>query len=113
MLMSETRIHSHDQHLIKIRKYFFQHRCWSSWVNGHSSAFCKSLNTLHRTVQIVVTFPMNEKRCRAGLGELFEEKIRIRNHQVSLERQTRDSAERMHNRRSDGDVGDEMSVHHI
>jgi hypothetical protein len=32
---------------------------------------------------------------------------------VRLKRQARDSAKRLYNRRSDGDVGDEMSVHHI
>src|ERR1035437_6765154 len=92
MLMSEARIHSHDQHLIEVWEYFFQNRCRGSGVNCHSSAFSKSLNTLHRAVQIVVTFPMNEKRIRAGLGKLVEETIRIGNHQVRLQRQARDSA---------------------
>ena len=61
MLMSEARIHSHDQHLIEVWEYFFQNRRRGSGVNCHSSAFSKSLNTLHRAVAIVVTFPMNEK----------------------------------------------------
>ena len=32
---------------------------------------------------------------------------------MRLQRQTRDSSERLHNRSSNGDVGNEVSVHHI
>jgi hypothetical protein len=56
---------------------------------------------------------MDQKQIRSRLGKLFEEKIRVGNHQVCLQRQARDSPERLHNRSSESDVGNEMSVHYI
>src|ERR1700740_1073585 len=87
MLMPESRIHSHDQHMVEIWEDFFQNRRRSSRVNCPSSTFSKRLNALPRAVQIVVTFPMNKKCGRAGLSKLVQENVRIGNHQVRLQRQ--------------------------
>src|SRR5437667_872678 len=47
-------------------------------------------------MQVVVTFPVNEKRIRTGLDKFFQEKVWIRDHHVYLERETGHAPERLH-----------------
>ena len=74
MLMPETRIDRHDQHLFDISYDLLQHRGWGCRVDGHSSAFAQRLDVLHCAVQIGVAFPMHKKRIRARLDELVKKK---------------------------------------
>lgn len=59
--MSETRIYSHDQHLVEIRQKLFQHGRGSCRVNRNSYPSTQALDALHCAMQIVVPFPVNEK----------------------------------------------------
>ena len=49
----------------------------------------------------------------AGLGEGLEEGIDRRDHQMDVERLGGVRPQRLHHRRADGEVGDEMAVHHV
>ena len=75
--------------------------------------FAQRLHALHGAMQIVVAFPVDEKRIGAGLGKFVEEKIRVRNHQVRFQRQARHGPQRLHDRRAHRNVGHEVSVHDI
>src|SRR5439155_9686330 len=92
MLMPEAGVDSHDQHLLNILQDFLQHRGRGCRVYDHSSPFTQCLDALYGTVQIAVAFPVNEERIRAGLDELVQEQVRIRDHQVNLQRQARHPA---------------------
>ena len=48
-----------------------------------------------------------------GLGEGVEEIVDRRNHQMDVERLGAVRAKRLHHRRADRQVGDEMPVHHV
>jgi hypothetical protein len=49
----------------------------------------------------------------AGIGECGDEGIDRRDHQMYVERQCAVRFERLDHVRANGDVGDEMSVHHV
>ena len=49
----------------------------------------------------------------ARARERLDEAIRLDDHQVEVERQRRRRAERLHDRRADRDVRDELAVHHV
>src|SRR5260370_11933658 len=70
MLMPETRIDRHDQHLFDVLYDFLQHRGWGCRVDGESGTFAQGFDTWHCAVQIGVTFPMNKKRIRPRFDEL-------------------------------------------
>ena len=111
--MPETRIHRHHQYLVEVGQDFFQHSRGSCGVNRYSGAFAQRSDTLHGAMQIVVALLVNQTRVAPGFGEFVEKQIRVGNHQVSLERQARHPPERVHDRRTNRDVGNKMSVHHI
>ena len=50
---------------------------------------------------------------KRGLGESLEIDIDGRDHQVDVERLLRVRPQRFHHAGADGDVGDEMPVHHV
>ena len=56
---------------------------------------------------------MDGDRVGAGLGEGVEKGIDRRDHQMDVERLGGVRADRLHHRRADRDVGDEMPVHHV
>ena len=58
-------------------------------------------------------FRMHGQAVGPGLGEGLEIRIDRRNHQMDIERLFGVRPQRLHHRRTDGDVGHEMAVHHI
>jgi hypothetical protein len=56
---------------------------------------------------------MHQKRIGPGLREFVDKEIGIRNHQVCLQRQARHSPQRPDDRCTHGNIGHEMSVHHV
>src|SRR4030095_16591946 len=64
-------------------------------------------------MQIVLVFPTHKKRIRPSLGKLVQEKVRVGNHQVRLQRQTRYLAKRLDDRRPNRNVRYEVSIHDI
>ena len=64
-------------------------------------------------MEVRAGFGMDGDDVRAGLGEGVEERIDRRDHQVDVERLLRVRPERLHHRRADREVGDEMAVHHV
>jgi len=68
---------------------------------------------LHRAVQIVVALPVDEERVGAGLDELVQKEIGIRDHQMDLERKLGHPPKGLDDRRAHGQIRHEMSVHHV
>src|SRR5262245_36119102 len=64
-------------------------------------------------MQVVVAFPVNQKRIRTCFGELFQVKIRVGNHQVGLQVQARHGPQRLYDHRSHRNVGHEVPIHDI
>jgi hypothetical protein len=56
---------------------------------------------------------VDEQRIGASLGKLFEKKVRVRNHQVRLQRQAGDRPQRLYDHRAHRNVGHEVPIHDI
>ena len=63
--------------------------------------------------QIRADLGMNGDRIGACLDECADVLARIFDHQVRVERQLRDFADRLHHRDADRQIGHEMAVHHV
>ena len=72
MLVPETRVYRHNQHLGDVRQDFLQNPDGGRRVDDHSGGFIQCLDALHCAVQIRVPFPVNEERIRAGLDKLVQ-----------------------------------------
>ena len=68
---------------------------------------------MQSAVQVPASFLVNRNPISPGFGEVRNELVWILNHEVAVERQLCGLAQRTHHRRSDGQVGNEMSVHNI
>src|SRR5215831_1005775 len=70
LLVSETRVDGHDEHLIHVWENCFQNRRGSGGINDHSGTFAQCLDVLHCTMQIGVSFPVNKEGIRPGFDKL-------------------------------------------
>ena len=48
-----------------------------------------------------------------GVGELLEQDLGVVDHEVAVEEEVGALAQRLHDRRADGEVGHEVTVHHV
>ena len=87
VLMSEAWIDSHDHYRVQVGQNLFQHGGGGCWIDDHSRAPAEILDAVHCAIQIVVAFPVHKKRIGSGLDEFVKEKIRIRDHEVCLQRE--------------------------
>ena len=76
-------------------------------------ALAQRPDPLHRAMQIVVALPVDQKRIGAGRGELLQEEVRVRDHQVDLEREPRHPPKRLDDRRAHREIRHEVPVHHV
>ena len=56
---------------------------------------------------------MHDAAVGARIGEAFEQDGRVVDHQMAVEEELGALAERPHDHRTDGEVGDEVAVHHV
>src|SRR5262245_24853071 len=56
---------------------------------------------------------MNEKGIGTGLDKFIQEEVWIRNHEMGFELQRSQFSQRLHDRRTHGNVGDEMAIHDV
>ena len=70
---------------------------------------------MHCTVRERSLLPSQWTRNEFGSGvdELFDEEIRIENHQMRLQRQARYFPQRADDGRAHREIGHEMSIHHV
>jgi hypothetical protein len=102
-----------DQHLVEVWHDLFQNGRGSRRVDGDADPLSQCLDALHGARQVVVAFPVDQERIGPGLRKLVDKKIGVRDHQVRLQRQMRRPPQRSDDRCSHGNVGHEMSIHHV
>ena len=72
-----------------------------------------ALDQMQGAIQMYAGFLVHGNPVGAGRGKLGNELVRILDHQVAIERQLGHLAQGLHQRRSHGQVGHEMTVHDI
>src|SRR5207249_6676063 len=113
VLMSEARVDGHDQDLLHVHEYLFQHGGWRRGIDDHARAFAERFDALYRAMQVGVAFPVDEEGIGSGLGEGLEKRIWVRHHQMRLEGKTRHRPQRLHDGWPHRQVRYEVPVHNI
>ncbi len=111
--MTESRINRHDKHLVHIGQDFLDHGCRSGRINNHPGPLAQRLDALDCPMQIIVTLPMHQERIRPSGHELIQEHVRVRDHEVNLQRQSSNRAQRFYYHGAERNVRHEMAVHYI
>jgi hypothetical protein len=78
--------------------------------SGFASVRC---NQMKGAIEVDAGFLVDGDPISPGFGKRGDEVIRPFNHEMAIERNFRDFAERGHDRGADGDVRDEMTIHHV
>ena len=73
------------------------------------------LNLVHAPMQVnrLGLLGVDRDDIRASLGKVRNALLRLDNHQMAIQRLVGDGAERVHNQRSNRDVRDKATVHHV
>jgi len=72
-----------------------------------------TLDQIQRAIQVPTGFEVHRHPVRTGISKRWNVIIRVLDHQVTIEREFGGLAERPHQLRAEGDVGDKMPVHHV
>jgi hypothetical protein len=67
VLMSESAVHHHDQHLVEVLHDLLQNGRANRRVNGDADPFSQRFDALHGARQIIVALPVDQKRIGPGL----------------------------------------------
>ena len=112
-LAAEARVHRHHQHEVHIAGDLFERDDRRRWIEHDPGFDAERLDGVNRAVQMGQDFDVDRDHRGAGAREGVDVAVRVGDHQVHIERHVRDALQRSHDRRADGDVRDEVSVHHV
>ena len=113
LLSAEARIDGHHQHEVDVLEHIIERLGRGRRIERNAGLLAERLDVLERAVEVRPSLGMDGDDVGAGLGESVEEQVDRRNHQMDVERLRRVRAERFHHARADGEVGNEMAVHHV
>ena len=112
-LPAEAGIHRHHQDEVDIGGDLFDRRHRRRRVEDHAGLGAELLDLRDGAMQVRQHLDVHRHHVRAGIDERLDVAIGIADHQVHVERQRGRLAQRLHDRHADGDVGHEVSVHHV
>jgi len=112
-LSPEPRIDGHDQDEVDVGGDLLERANGRRGVQNDAGLCAQGLDGVDRAMEVRQHFDMHRDHAGARLGECVEVLVGIHDHQVNIQRNLRDSPNRFHDRRSDGDVRDEMAVHDV
>jgi hypothetical protein len=82
-------------------------------VEHDARLLAERLDQLHGAVRMRPGLGMERNDIGPRVGKILHKLVDRRDHQMDIERLCAVRAQRLDHGRSDGDVGDEMTVHHI
>ncbi len=112
-LTAEAGIDRHHQHVVDVGGDVFEHHRWRRRIEHHASPDTQRLDGVHRAMQMRQDLDVDRHHRRARVGKRVDVLIGIRDHQVHVDRDLRDALDRLHDRRTHGDVRHEVAVHHV
>ena len=112
-LAPKARVDAHDQHEINIVDNGSNSIRRRRGIERYPGLRITSLYQLNCSVQVRARLRVSGKNIGSRFGERLDIWINRRNHEVHIERQVAVFSYRSYNRRTDCDVGDEVSVHDV
>ena len=95
LLPAKPRIHAHHQHIMHHRQHFDQRIHRRRRIDDHPRQHPMLLNQLQRPVQMPADLLLHAQHVRARLGKRRNKRVGILDHQVAVQRQLRDRAQRL------------------
>ena len=112
-MTAEAGIDRHDQDQIDLGENFLNRTERGRGIQSHPCLHTSFLDRLYRAMEMWTGFHMHREIVRTSFGELGDEGVGVRYHEMDIERQLSDFSERRHDRRTDGQIRNEMPVHDI
>ena len=113
LLPAETGIHAHHQDVVGDVQYIVQHGHRGSGIDHDPRLGPFAADHPQGPVQMLTGFLVNGNLVGPGGDEDGRVLVRILDHQVHVQDRAGGLAERFDHRRSDGEIGHEMAVHHV
>jgi hypothetical protein len=82
-------------------------------VKRNTGAHPEVADSSQGSLEMNASLHVNRQNIRTGFDEFVEKRVGVRDHQVNIDRETCCTTDRTDNKRTDRDVGDEMSINDI
>jgi len=112
-LAAEAGIHAHDQDVVNEIENFSERFNGSGWIEDYAGFAAMRSDEVKRAIEMDAGFLVDGHPVGAGFGKFGDEEIGIFDHQVAIERDFELFAQRAHDGRADGEVGNEVAVHDV
>ncbi len=112
-LPAESRIDTHDQHVVQHGQDGNQEVYRGGRVENHAGLHAVLGDEPDRPVQVPARLVVHPDPVRAGLRKSGDKVVRALDHQVTVERQAGALTQRVDYRGPEGDVGHEVAVHYV
>src|SRR5437870_5487589 len=114
-LAAKTWVHRHDEKKIELGEIWLELGKRRGRIQGQTSPAAPAANLLQGFGNIVFRFRFNVDgdRVRSGVDKTGQVMIGMLDHEMDVERQSRELANSRDDSRSEGNVIDEMSVHDV
>jgi len=86
---------------------------WSCRIDHYACPAAVVLNEMQGAVQVDASLLMHRNPVGPSVAEFRDELVRILDHEVTVEGQVGRLAQRLHQRRPHGQIGDKVAVHNI
>ncbi len=113
LLAAEPRVDRHHQHVVELGQDLLERGQRRRGVDGHAGLDPAVLQVGHRPLEVGQRLRVQADPRRPGVDECVEVAVRVLDHQVHVQGQRGGAPDRFHHRRTQGDVGDEVPVHHV
>ena len=111
-LAAEARKDRHAQHQVDVAEVGLHRLERRVRVEGQARPQAQPAHLRDELVR-VADFDVHRAAVGAGIGEVLQVPPGLGHHEVTVEEQRRVAPQRRHHGRPDGDIGDEVPVHHV
>ena len=112
-LSAKPRINRHYKHHINIANDIRKKADRSRWVKCNATLHAGLMNLINRTMEMGAGFVVNRHHVSAQRSNLLDITFGVNNHQMNVEGLTTSASHCLENRKAEGDIGDEDTVHYI
>lgn len=112
-LAAEAGVDAHDEDVVDHRENFDEEVDRGGGVDDDCGLAAVVANKLEGAVEMAAGLPMDGEEVGAGSGEVGDEPVGVLDHEVTIEGEVCEGANGFDDRGTEGDVGDEVAVHHV
>jgi hypothetical protein len=112
-LATEAWIHAHDKDMMNQREHLIESMDRCGRVYDYSGLASVRRDQMKGAIEVDAGFLVDGDPISPGFGKCGDEVIRPLNHEMAIERNLRGFAKRGYDGGADGDVRDEMAIHHV